>query len=402
MNENSSSNEFPKLRKIFARSEYEARLQKVRDAMVAEGLDLLIIADPSNITWITGYDGYSFYNHQAVVVSLNDELVWYGRGSDMNGAKATVYMSDASVFGYPEEYVQRDLHPMEHFADAVLRKRGWTGLSVGLEMDSFYFSAASFITLANRLPENRWKDATGLVNRQRAVKSETELSYMRIAGRILEKMYDRVLDVIEPGVKKNDLVAEIYASAIRGLDGFGGDYPSIVPLVPTGLEMATPHLTWDDSTFTLGAGTFFEIAGVYRRYHCPLSRTVYLGTPPQKFLDAESAVIEGIEAGLEAAKPGNTCEDIANAFFGVMKRHGIQKGGRVGYPIGMSFPPDWGERTTSLRMGDKTVLEPGMTFHFMPGLWFDDWGFELTESIAITPTGVECLSNVPRKLFVKS
>jgi Xaa-Pro aminopeptidase len=62
-------------------------------------------------------------------------------------------------------------------------------------------------------------------------------------------------------------------------------------------------------------GTFFEIAGCYHRYHCPLSRTVFLGKPTQAFLDAEKATLEGMEAGLAAARPGNTCEDIANAFF---------------------------------------------------------------------------------------
>jgi len=55
----------------------------------------------------------------------------------------------------------------------------------------------------------------------------------------------------------------------------------------------------------------------------------------------------------------------------------------------------------SLRPGDKTVLEPGMTFHFMPGLWLDDWGLEITESILITENGVETFCNTPRKLFVK-
>src|SRR5690606_39703212 len=54
-------------------------------------------------------------------------------------------------------------------------------------------------------------------------------------------------------------------------------------------------------------------------YHVPLSRTVFLGKPTQEFLDAEKATLEGMEAGLAAAKPGNTCEDIANAFFAVLK-----------------------------------------------------------------------------------
>ena len=85
----------------------------------------------------------------------------------------------------------------------------------------------------------------------------------------------------------------------------------------------------------------------------------------------------------------------------MLKRYGIEKSSRCGYPIGASYPPDWGERTMSLRPTDHTVLEPGMTFHFMPGLWQDDWGLEITESILITGTGVETFCNTPRKLFVK-
>ena len=151
-----------------------------------------------------------------------------------------------------------------------------------------------------------------------------------------------------------------------------------------------------------GEGTFFEIAGCYKRYHCPLSRTVFLGKPTQAFLDAEKATLEGMEAGLAAARPGNTCEDIANAFFAVLRKYGIVKDNRTGYPIGLSYPPDWGERTMSLRPGDKTVLQPGMTFHFMTGLWLEDMGLEITESIAITDTGVEILADVPRQLFIKA
>ena len=77
--------------------------------------------------------------------------------------------------------------------------------------------------------------------------------------------------------------------------------------------------------------------------------------------------------------PGNTCEDIANAFFAVLKNYGIVKDNRTGYPIGLSYPPDWGERTMSLRPGDRTELKPGMTFHFMTGLWLETMGLEITE-----------------------
>ena len=251
------------------------------------------------------------------------------------------------------------------------------------------------------LPNASFKDVTALVNWQRAVKSEQELAYMRTAARFVERMHERILEKAEPGLRKSDLAAEIYDAGIRGTREFGGDYPAIVPLLPSGADASAPHLTWDDKPMKICEGTFFEIAGCYKRYHCPLSRTVFLGKPTQAFLDAEKATLEGMEAGLEAARPGNRTEDIANAFFGVLKRYGIIKDNRTGYPIGLSYPPDWGERTMSLRPGDKTELKPGMTFHFMTGLWLEDMGLEITESLAITETGYELLADVPRQLFVK-
>jgi len=385
----------------FTRQEFAERLQKTRAAMQKRGIDLLICSDPSNMAWLTGYDGWSFYVHQAVMVPPEGEPIWFGRGQDANGAKRTAYLSHDNIIGYPDNYVQStERHPMD-FLSNIIAERGWDRLTIAVEMDNYWFSAAAFASLQKHLPNARFVDGTALVNWQRAVKSPTELDYMRKAARIVEVMHQRIVDKVEPGMRKCDLVAEIYDAGIRGTDGFGGDYPAIVPLLPSGADASAPHLTWDDKPMKTGEGTFFEIAGCYNRYHVPLSRTVFLGKPTQEFLDAEKATLEGMEAGLAAAKPGNACEDIANAFFGVLKKYGIVKDNRTGYPIGISYPPDWGERTMSLRPGDKTELKRGMTFHFMTGLWLETMGLEITESILITDTGVECLANVPRKLFVK-
>ena len=390
----------------FSREEYALRIAKTRTAMQEKGIELLIVSDPSNMAWLTGYDGWSFYVHQCVLLALDGDPVWYGRGQDANGAKRTVFMGSDDIIGYADDYVQStERHPMDYLAD-VIGARGWDRHSIGVEFDNYYYSAAAHAALQRHLPNACFGDATGLVNWQRAIKSEQELAYMRIAARIVDAMHRRIAEVAEPGLRKCDLVAEIYDAGLRGADGHGGDYPAIVPLLPSGPDAAAPHLTWDDKPLRAGEGTFFEIAGCYKRYHCPLSRSLYLGKPPATIAEAEKAVLEGMEAGLEAARPGQCCEDIASAFFQVLERYGIVKDNRTGYSIGLSYPPDWGERTMSLRRGDRTELRPGMTFHFMTGLWMadqpgGDWGLEITESIVITETGTECLANVPRALLVK-
>ena len=385
----------------FEKAEYEIRISKVRKSMDEKNIEVLIVTDPSNMAWLTGYDGWSFYVHQCVVLSLEREPFWYGRGMDANGAKLTVFMQHENIIGYPDDYVQNpEKHPMDYLSE-ILTEKNWAQKTIGVEKDNYYFSASCLESLQRNLVQANFVDSTGLVNWQRTVKSPRELEFMRKAARIVEKMHARIFEVMEPGMRKNDLVAEIYHSGIIGAEDAGGDYAAIVPMTPTGADASAPHLTWDDQPIPNNSGTFFEIAGCYRRYHCPLSRTIYLGQPPQKYLDVEKAVLEGIEAGLEAAKPGNFAEDIEAAWRKTIAKYGFEKESRCGYAIGLSYPPDWGERTVSFRKGDKTVLEPNMTFHFMPALWFDDWGLETTESIVITDSGVETLANVPRKLFVK-
>jgi ectoine hydrolase len=385
----------------FSRDEFEARLTKTRLAMEEKGIDLLLVTDPSNMNWLSGYDGWSFYVHQMVVLPIDDLPLWYGRGQDVNGARRTAWLPEDRLIGYPDHYVQSEVrHPMQLLAQ-IISDKGWGTRRIGVEMDNYYFSAAAYHHLLLGLPDARFLDATALVNWQRAVKSPQELDYMRNAGRLVERMHRRIVDLVEPGMRKCDLVAEIYDAGLRYADGIGGDYPAIVPLLPSGVDAGAPHLTWDDRPMCQGEGTFFEIAGCYHRYHCPLSRTVFLGRPPAQIVEAEKAVLEAMAAGLEQAKAGNQTQDIANAFFRVLARHGIEKNNRTGYPIGVSYPPDWGERTSSLRPGDETVLEPGMTYHFMSGLWMDDWGLEITESIVIGEHGPELLADVPRQLVVK-
>ena len=386
----------------FTRDEYASRLTRVRAAMDERGIDVLVAADPSNMSWLTGYDGWSFYTPQAVVVTHDADPVWWGRMMDATGALRTVHMDADHIVGYSDDHVMStERHAYQHLSSTIA-DLGHGSARIGVESDNYYYSAAADRHLRHGLPDAHFSDATGLVNWQRAVKSEQELVYMRRAARIVERMHDRILELVEPGLRKNDLVAEIYRTAISGTDEFGGDYPAIVPLVPTGADASAAHLTWDDRPFEYGSGTFFEIAGVHRRYHVPLCRSVYLGDPPAEMLEAEKALVEGLESGLDVARAGNRACDVADALYSALERVGIEKDDRCGYPIGLSYPPDWGERTISFRRSDESVLEPGMTFHFMPGLWMDDWGLEITESFLIREDGpAETLADYPRKLFVK-
>ncbi|WP_338549529.1 M24 family metallopeptidase [Roseovarius phycicola] len=386
----------------FSIAEYDRRVAKTRQAMAAASLDLLFVTDPSNQNWLTGYDGWSFYVHQGVILTLDGPPIWWGRYMDMLGGRRTCWMKDEYILGYSDDFVQStERHPMQDLARHIARL-GFSNRRIGVEMENYYYSAKAHSVLEAELPNATLVDSTALVNWQRLVKSDDEIAMIRRAAKISEKVIRTAIERAEPGLRKNDLVADIFHAGMSGVDDIWGDYPAILPLTPSGLDATAAHLTWNGDKMQSGEATFFELSGCHNRYHAPLCRTVFLGTPPPDMLEAEKAQIEGIDAGLEAARAGNRTCDIAHAFMDILAKYGIKREGRMGYPIGLSYPPDWGERTASIRTEDTTVLEPGMTFHFMPALWMDTWGLETTESILIKDTGpAESFCDMSRKLFVK-
>lgn len=386
----------------FEKSEYLERIRKTKKSMADQGVDVLLATNPANMNYLTGYDGWSFYVHQLVVLALDsDEPVWIGRGMDANAAKVTTFLDHDNILGYPDDYVQTPVkHPMGYVAD-FLKQRGWDKKALGIEMDSYYFTAACYESLKRNLPNADFKDATTLVNWVRVIKSAKEIEYMQQAARIIEKTMQVAVDIVRPGVRQCDAAAAIYQAKISGTEEYGGDYTGLCPMLPTGIGTSTPHLTWTDQPFVNGETTILELAGARYHYHCPMARTLHLGTPPKKLVDTAAVVVEGLNNALAAAKPGVQCQEVEAVWRETIKKHGIVKESRIGYSTGLNYPPDWGEHTLSLRPGDTTQLQPNMTIHMIPGVWMDDWGIEISQSFRVTETGSETLANFPRELFVK-
>lgn len=387
---------------VFDADEYLTRVKNTQVSMRERGYDLLIVADPANIYYLTGYNAWSFYTPQFLVVPAHGELTFYTREMDAPGAGLTTRLRPEQVRAFPERYIhQVDCHPMDWIA-LDMRERGLDQGVMAVELDAYYYTVRGHEALKKGLPKAQIVDALELVNWVRLVKSPAEISKMRIAGQIITEVMTTALDVVRPGVRQCDAVAEITRAAIQGLPDAGGDYTAIVPIVNTGEGAAVAHLTWTDAPFVQGEATALELAACYQRYHAPLARTVYLGTPPKQLANLADLVDEGMEAALAAVKPGVQAQEIEEAWRGVISPHGLTKSSRLGYSIGIGYPPDWGEHTISIRSGTTTILQENMTFHMILGMWMDGWGYELSEPFVVTNEGANCLASVPRGLKVKS
>ena len=386
----------------FTIKEYKNRLKKVQSEMQKKGIELLISQDTANINYLTGYDAWSFYYSQCVIVHVNsDEPLCFVRAQDAGGAFITTYLKKENIIIYDEKYIHTwPTHPYDALVD-LIKKKKWDKINIGVEMDAHYFTAYCYEKLKKGLPNAKILDAERLVNWVRVEKSIAEIEYMKKAATISEMAMKTAMETISPDVRQCDAVAEIQRTLFRGTPEYGGEYASIATLLPTGKGTSASHLTASDKKFVNGEATIIELSGTYKRYHAPMARTINLGKPDQKKLDAMKATNEALEEGINASKPGNTANDVAEKFWGVLDKYGIKKESRTGYSIGIGYPPDWGEHTLNIYKGDMTELKPNICYHMIAVMQFGDWGVESSESIRITESGNELLCNFSRDLHVK-
>jgi len=388
---------------LFSAEEYAARLAAVRLRMADQGLSALIVTDPANIYYLTGYNAWSFYTPQMVFVPAEGDMILFARQMDAAGAFRTCWLAEENIVGYPESYIHRPhIHPFDWVAFA-LRQRHLIAPAakgcVGLEMDSHFFAPKAYRALVNAVPEWTLVDCFELVNWVRVVKSPAEIQLMRQAAVITNNAMAAAEDAIRVGARQCDVAAAISQAQIRGTEEFGGDYTAIVPMLPTGPSADTPHLTWNDDRLRRDEAVVVELAGASHRYHVPLARTFMPGRPTEELTRLAEATGEGLNAVLDVVRDGVPARELAAAWNRTLFEYGYEKESRLGYSIGIGYPPDWGERTVSIRSEDESVLAENMTFHLICGMWMHGYGYELSESICVTATGVETFTSYKRGLL---
>ena len=389
--------------KNFSREEYSLRVKKTLDSMASKNIDTLLVADPANIYYLCGFDAWSFYMPQTMIISSKlDEPICFVRQMDVGGAYIQTYLKDENIIAYPEKLVHMPpRHPYEYLVEVIKDKKLDTGV-IAVEMDAHYFTATCYSKLVDGLSNCKLIDSGFLVNWVRFIKSDKEIEYMHQAARNVEVGMQAAIDHINVGTRQCDAAAAIYGGLIKGMEGFGGDYPSIAPMLPTGQGTSAAHLTWSNELFKENEATVIEISGAYKRYHCPMARTVFLGKKDQKKLDVMNKTIEALEEGKAAIKAGVTADSVAQRFWKVLDKYNIKKDSRTGYSIGAGFPPDWGERTLNISKDDPTILETNCTFHMIAVMQMGDWGVEASDAIRVTDKGFEVLSNFSKELVFKN
>ncbi len=384
----------------FPDSEYERRFKSAQELMASNDLDVLLLTDPTNQHYLSGYESESYYTFQMLIlIAGEDEPLFVARNMEERAAGITTWLSDDRIRCYTDEYAPNSLyHPVDWVQDLLGEFEATDG-RIGVEKSSQYLSIDTLDRLQSQLTDAEIVDVSMLINRLYLHKSDAELEYMRKAAEITDRGMETAAEVIAEGVRENDAVAEVLRTLVRGTDEFGGTMPSVTPAT------GPYHFTFSDRTFKDGDVFGLEFSGCVRNYYSPLCRTFSIGEPSSEVRELWQALDEDLQLILDTVEPGRTCEEVEQIY---RAEANYPKAARSGYVIGLGVT-SWAEGTTSFTEGDDTVLRPGMTFHSNPSIDTLNYpggigpnGLRMlhSETYVVTEDGCEVFGSYPRQLIV--
>jgi Xaa-Pro dipeptidase len=375
---------------VFEPAELEARQARARTALEAAGIELMIVTGPENIFWLTGQQTPGYYTFQALFFPTGSAPFFLIRQLESLNCRANSHIEDVVTYQDDETPAAATVKLLEARglarARLAIEKRGWF-LTVALAEQL----EAAFGEIA---------DGSGLIEQLRQVKSPVEIAFLEVAAGYVDVGMRAAIDVLRLGATENDLVAAMFQGSVAA----GSEYFGMEPLVSVGPRSGVPHGTWRRRALAAGDPAFLEMAAVHNRYHAALMRCGWIGQPPDLARRMYDACLEGLQAALDALKPGATCAEVHGACQAVIDKRGFTDAfrKRTGYATGVSFAPDWGEgNVLSLFRGVDRLIEPGMAFHIPPAL--RDYGVftvGVSETAVVTETGCRTLGSIPRDMIV--
>jgi Xaa-Pro aminopeptidase len=253
--------------------------------------------------------------------------------------------------------------------------------------------AAHLLGLQRALPDASFAPASPVMGRLRAVKDEHELGALRRAGRAADETFRQILAMPFQGRAEQDIAHELADLLVRN-----GHERADFTIVASGPNAASPHHEPGGRTILPHDAVVMDFGGELAGYLSDTTRTVVVNELPDGFGEAYAAVQEAQAAAVDAVRPGLEAQEIDRVARTIIDAAGFGERfiHRTGHGIGLELhePPYMVE-------GDRTVLEPGMTFSVEPGIYLEGrFGIRIEDIVAVTTDGVERLNRSTRELQI--
>jgi Xaa-Pro aminopeptidase len=361
-------------------SVYLDRLERVRKAMVEQGIDVILLSLGHDLPYLTGYDAMPLERLTMLVVPRDGD--------------ATLLVPRLEAPRVVEQPGVFSLRIWDETENPVALAADLTGPATTVAVGDQMW-ARFLIELLPHLPETSFRRAVEVVGPLRTVKDAAEIEALRAASAAA----DRVARQLQAG--EIDLIgrteAEVSADISARLIAEGHDRVNFA-IVAAGAHAASPHHEPGDRVITKGEIVLCDFGGTMDGYCSDITRCVYTGEPPAEIREAYAVLHEAQQAGVAAATVGNACEEvdrvgrqiIAAAGYGEYFIH------RIGHGIGMEAHED-----PYMVEGNSSPLAAGNAFSVEPGIYLPGrWGMRLEDIVVATPNGPDALNTADHALVV--
>lgn len=379
----------------FSATEFAERTKRVQTALVKHDLEGILIIEPENICYLTGYETNGTWSTIFLFVSASGEQLFFGRHLDIGNL--VPLLPNLAIKEY--QAYEDSIDPTKSLAD-LLTRHGYSKGRIGLENGPFCFPLAYDATdeqlhtsLRDALPNVTFVDAGLLVEQVRIIKSSAEIECHRKAAQISIAGMKAGIARAREGIRDS----QVAGAALAGLAEAGTGWCAVWPFVRCGPQTGRGHASWQNATWKAGTPMTMELSGVWKRYHSPVYRTLLL-RPSEELRHVAKVVQTANRTGITAMGPGQTAHQAYQVFRKVIIEEGYDKlmRHRNGYSVGIAFAPNWrGQRYgVDIMEGNQRVLMPGMVFHVPTFLCLvNAHGVGQSHSIVITETGNEVLTS---------
>lgn len=368
----------------FEPAEFHARLARVQAMLRAKQCDALLAFMPESVTWLTGFFTRGYTSFQFAIIPADGAPTLICRDVE------AYYLDSTCVF--PDRALWTDSDERTALAAEAIRARLGAAPKLAVELAAWPLSAARWEGLRRLLPGAAWQDESRLVADLRLIKSPAEIAYQRRAASAAEAGMRAAIATARAGNSEREMAAEICAAMIRA----GSDLPG--PGVLSSGERAF-HLHGGYSDRVLAAGDIVQVETTpnVHHYHARFMRPIRVAKASAEDVATVTQLIAIQDRALAEVAPG-----VPAALPDRLYREGVLAAGlrtsytnKTFYSVGLLLQPSGGEALEAA---------PGCTWKFVPGMVFHTYvlarGFGMSETILITGSGCERLTQFPRQLFV--
>ncbi len=335
------------------------RLAAVREKLNEAELDALLVSQPENRRYLSGFTGSA----GVLIISaekavLATDFRYYAQAEEQ-----------APIFDLVKVGYKFTDHLADLLTDAGVQR-------VGFESD--HLTVARHERWQEAALEFEWIATSGLIEDQRAVKSLQEVDKIRLAVEVADEAFARVSQQLRPGVTERD-VAWMMRAAMHDLGAGGIAFETIVA---AGKDGAKPHYRPADKKIPAGVPIVIDMGAAIDGYHSDMTRTIVLGEPDATFREIYSLVLRAQERAVVQIRAGMTCVEADAVARDIIEGagHADHFGHGLGHGVGLAVHE---APKLSFTASEDKVLKPGMVVTIEPGVYLPDWGGVRIEDMAV-------------------